>query len=71
MLRQLTIFLLINCLCLTVQAQNDSIPKRVYPPVNENDLIETKWRYAFTEHVDMITALSITSTAEMQKVLGS
>ncbi len=52
MLRQFIIFLFINCLYITMQAQTDSIPKRTYPPVNENDLIETKWRYAFTEHVE-------------------
>jgi len=54
MLRKLTIlFIVIICAC-TLQAQNDSIPtaKRSYPPINENDLIETKWKYTYTAHVE-------------------
>ena len=35
-----------------MQGQNDSIPKRSYAPINENDLIETKWKYTYTAHVE-------------------
>lgn len=52
--KKLTIlFVIITCMYQTMQAQNDTIPiRRSYPPVSENNLIETKWKYTYTGHVE-------------------
>ncbi len=48
------LFVIITCVCQMLEAQSDTIPvpKRSYPSVNENDLIETKWKYTYTAHVE-------------------
>ncbi len=55
MLRKYIVLVTAILLTSAIQAQRDSIPVRVYPPINENNLIETKWRYTYTAHAETNT----------------
>ncbi len=35
-----------------LHAQQDSIPVRAYPPIDDGNLIETKWKYTYTAHAE-------------------